>query len=214
MRGWSWFAGFLILVLGIGLAGCASRADHEGCRRQLRETRGEVFRVRTENRRLRDHLEEIKRSLSWIELLDHFKGKLDTLEALLDERKGRPGKTEAGKLDLEYLTDLLSQMRLIVRILKDIGTRTMDDRDAYEKRMAPAIQANVTNVNAKLKYVMLSAGREDRVTKGLRFFIYRKKSYIGEVQVDTVYPVVSSASIVHVCPRMNIEKGDSSTTRP
>ncbi len=134
MRGWSWIAGFLILVLVVVLAGCASRADHEACRRQLRESRHEMSRLQAENASLRDQIEKIKKSLSADELLARLKGKLDTFEALMDERGGRRGRMEAGKLDREKLVDMLSQMRLIIRMLGDIQTRAMDDRNTSTTR--------------------------------------------------------------------------------
>ena len=66
-------------------------------------------------------------------------------------------------------------------------------------------------VNPELKYVMLSVGREDKVTKGMRFYVSRNAKYVGEVQVDTVYPKACSASFV--TPNMEVEAGDQANTR-
>ena len=99
MRGWSWIAGFLFLVLGLGLPGCASRAEHDACRRQLRESRDEMTRLQVENVRLRKQLEEVKKSLSADELLTSLQGKLVAFEAMLGDRSGRPPKTGDGGLD-------------------------------------------------------------------------------------------------------------------
>jgi hypothetical protein len=77
----------------------------------------------------------------------------------------------------------------------------------------PAIEAVVQKVNDELKFVMLSVGRNDKVARGMRFYISRNGSYVGEVQVDYVYPKSCSASYVRLKPEMSIQVGDTATTR-
>lgn len=76
---------------------------------------------------------------------------------------------------------------------------------------APAVDAVVQKVNPDMEYVMLSVGREDKVTKGMRFYVSRNASFVGEVQVDNVYPKACSASFV--TPNMEVQAGDQATTR-
>ena len=78
---------------------------------------------------------------------------------------------------------------------------------------APAIETTVQKVNRNEKYVMLSAGSDDKVAKGFRFIISRGQRFIGDVQVDYVYPKSSSASFVQVAPGFTFEVGDTASTR-
>jgi hypothetical protein len=77
----------------------------------------------------------------------------------------------------------------------------------------PAISAVVQKVNEELKFVMLSVGGDEKVTKGMRFYVHRSGSYVGEVQVDYVYPKSCSASYVRLKPGMSIQVGDAAVTR-
>lgn len=78
---------------------------------------------------------------------------------------------------------------------------------------APPIDAVVQRVNPELKFVMLSVGGQDKVTKGMRFTISRGGNYIGDVLVDAVYPTVSAAQIVMTNPGATFKAGDTATTR-
>jgi len=77
----------------------------------------------------------------------------------------------------------------------------------------PAIEAIVQKVNNELRFVVLSVGSDDKVSKGMRFHISRNGSYVGEVRVDVVYPKSCSASFVLLKPGMNIQVGDTAATR-
>ncbi len=73
------------------------------------------------------------------------------------------------------------------------------------------IEASVLRVNHDLKYVMLSAGRDAGVRKGMLFFLFHGDTCIGTVQVDSVYPRACSASML--TRGMAPETGDRATTR-
>jgi len=75
----------------------------------------------------------------------------------------------------------------------------------------PAIDCVVTKVNREPGYVILSVGRDEKVHKGMRFILSRDGKYVGEVQVDSVYPKISSAAFV--TPNMAPEVGDEAATR-
>lgn len=77
----------------------------------------------------------------------------------------------------------------------------------------PAITAVVQRVNPELKFVMLSVGRDQNVSKGMRFHVSRDGSYVGEVQVDYVYPKACSASFVTQKPGAAFQAGDNANTR-
>ena len=86
--------------------------------------------------------------------------------------------------------------------------------DVSKAIIAPALEAVVQNVNPEYKYVMLSVGRDDKVVKGLRFTVSRNGSYVGEVQVDYIYPKSCSASFKRDGkPGMSIQAGDTAATR-
>ena len=77
----------------------------------------------------------------------------------------------------------------------------------------PPIRAKVEGVNEELGIVMLSVGAEHNVQIGYTFHVYREGSYIGEVQVDRVYPVKSAARIKRDMTPGRIQMGDGATTR-
>jgi len=77
----------------------------------------------------------------------------------------------------------------------------------------PAIEAIVQKVDNELKFVVLSVGSDDKVSKGMRLYISRDDSYVGEVRVDVVYRKWCASSFVLLKPGMNIQVGDTAVTR-
>jgi hypothetical protein len=76
----------------------------------------------------------------------------------------------------------------------------------------PKLTCTVESVNTEYKYVMLSVGRDDKVCKGNRFTITRNGQYVGEVQVNMVYPKSCSASFVCLVDYMTFQPGDQAST--
>jgi septal ring factor EnvC (AmiA/AmiB activator) len=91
--------------------------------------------------------------------------------------------------------------------------RYPSDVPSEEKAVPPPIRAKVEGVDEELGIVMLSVGAEHNVQIGYTFHVYREGSYIGEVQVDRVYPVKSAARIKRDMTPGRIQMGDGATTR-
>ncbi|MBN2490643.1 MAG: hypothetical protein JXQ29_07330 [Planctomycetes bacterium] len=78
---------------------------------------------------------------------------------------------------------------------------------------APPIEAVVQTVNPEYKFVTLSVGSDDKVTKGMRFHVSRRGLYVGDVQVDNVYPKSCAARFIVLAPGREIAVGDTAQTR-
>lgn len=76
----------------------------------------------------------------------------------------------------------------------------------------PEISAYIEEVNNELGFVILSVGSDDNVKKGYTFSIYRGNSYLGEVQVDDVYPDRSAARIKFRVDGAQFQVNDKATT--
>ena len=81
------------------------------------------------------------------------------------------------------------------------------------KLVAPPIDARVEGVIMKEGIVILSVGAEDNVKKGYTFYVYRDNSYIGQLEVDEVYPSKCSARINREMTPRTIRSGDGAKTR-
>lgn len=84
--------------------------------------------------------------------------------------------------------------------------------DISKVRAFPEIHAVVENVNHDLGIVVLSVGRDDGVTKGMKFHVYGGE-YKGEVIVDDIYPDNCAARIVPNSSGRMIAVMDKATTR-
>jgi len=109
--------------------------------------------------------------------------------------------------DLADARSDLAKNKNLVKIAVDRGF------DIGNLIATPAITAVVQRVNPELKFVMLSVGRDQKVSKGMRFHISRDGSYVGEVQVDYVYPKACSASFVTQKDGAAFQAGDNANTR-
>ena len=76
----------------------------------------------------------------------------------------------------------------------------------------PEIAAYIEDVNNELGYVILSVGSDDQVKKGYTFSVHRGSNYLGEVQVDQVYPDRCSALIKFQANGMQMKVNDKATT--
>jgi len=76
----------------------------------------------------------------------------------------------------------------------------------------PEISAYVQEVDTELGFVVLSVGSDDKVKKGFVFHVYRGKSYLGEVQVDDVYPDSCAAHVKFIVKNEQFQVNDKATT--
>jgi hypothetical protein len=76
------------------------------------------------------------------------------------------------------------------------------------------MNGTVQSVNTKDRSVVLSLGRDDKVVRGLLFYISRDGAYVGRVRVNHVEPKTCSARIVQIEDNMTIRPGDQASTKP
>jgi len=77
------------------------------------------------------------------------------------------------------------------------------------------IHAKVLAVRPDVNIVLVSVGKQDKVKPGYRFTIYRRGTYVGKVQIENVYPSMSSARILVdlLAKSQSIMEGDNASTR-
>jgi len=104
-------------------------------------------------------------------------------------------------------------------IIAEYAERFPGWQPTKSKVTPPAIEARIEGVDEKTGLVMLSVGSEDQVKAGFTFYVYRNKqssgdaSYVGQVEVDKVFPTKSSARINTAMSPLTIQPGDGATTR-
>ena len=76
----------------------------------------------------------------------------------------------------------------------------------------PEISAYVEAVDAEKEFVILSVGSDDKVKKGYVFTIYREDTYLGEVQVNDLYPDHCAACFKVQAPGTEFKVNDKATT--
>jgi cell division protein FtsB len=138
---------------------------------------------------------------------------LDETQAQLQARDSTAGLDKENAELREKVAKLERDNEALQKKVKLLETLFRDVLHWYPPGDQPAISAVVQTIENDLQFVMLSVGRDDEVTKGMRFFISRNGSYVGEVQVDYVYPKSCSASYVRLKPGMSFQVGDTATTR-
>lgn len=126
-------------------------------------------------------------------------------EAVIAQMKEEAAQFER---DLNETRQQLAHTQNLVKVAQSKGF------DLTDLLVTPAIEAVVQKVNGDLKYVMLSVGQDDKVVKGFRFVVSRNGRYVGDVQVDYVYPKACAASFVRMAPGFSFEPGDTASTRP
>jgi archaellum component FlaC len=213
------------LVLGLllvyGLTGCTTGANTESTQgpgetqaqpqardnmaRELADLREKVAKLERDNEALQRHVKQLdtlsEDVASWC-LPEDLAAISADLQNVNKETADLRQKVTRLQHDNEALQKTVEFLETLLRSVLD-----------WPPQGLPAIEAVVQKVNEDLKFVMLSVGRDDKVIKGMRFYVSRKGSYVGEVEVDSVYPKSSSASYVRLKPGMSIQVGDTATTR-
>ncbi len=135
-------------------------------------------------------------------------------EAAEDEARRLTAALEtANELNGQLETDLATVRANLEKQTNLVKLAMADGWNPRNAINAPPIDAVVQRVNTELKFVMLSVGGDDKVTKGMRFTVSRGGNYIGDVMVDAVYPQASAAQIVVTNPGAKFQAGDNATTR-
>jgi len=80
--------------------------------------------------------------------------------------------------------------------------------------IGPPIDAVVQAVRSEERLVVLSVGTDQKVREGFQFTIYRRKKFVGKVQVIKVYEDVAGGRILFTQRGESIQVGDQATTQP
>ncbi len=118
------------------------------------------------------------------------------------------------KGDKEKLENDLKQKEWTLKKLRERGIDISEIIAGAAEPDVP-IHAKVLAVQPNVNVVLISVGKGDKVKEGYRFTVYRGGTYIGKVQVESVYPSYASARILTdlVSENQQIQEGDSASTR-
>ena len=126
------------------------------------------------------------------------------LKALGDDKDDTVAALEKKIVDLG---EMLEGLNLKLAAYKD---RVGDLPDMVGQK---AMKAKVTSVSGQYNIVMLSVGRDDGVTPGYEFTIYRGDTYVGKVVIDRVEKDYCSGQSKKELEKSPIQAGDDATTR-
>lgn len=130
------------------------------------------------------------------------------------ERSGLKADIEISKSKRMELEEKLKELEWTIAKIERHG---IDVKAIVAKQGEPEspIHAKVLAVRGDVNIVLLSVGKKDKVKEGYRLTIYNGGVYKGKVQVESVYPDMSSARILTSlsAPEQSIEEGDNASTR-
>jgi|GEM_PF-2300288 len=199
------------------------------------ELKGVNDELRNEQKRSSDLSLNLTKLTSSLETVQND---LATTKSLYESEKTKFEKADdermAAKAEIVKLSEHISDQKAAIASLK----QTIDQKEGDIEQQAsvvawyrakfpdaepqpdrlvpPPIDAKVEGVDLENGFVILSVGAEDRVKPGYTFVVYRDStsgpSYIGEVQVDRVYPTKCSARIDNKMTRASIQVGDEAKT--
>ena len=94
-----------------------------------------------------------------------------------------------------------------VRLLQDRGGISLT-LFSPPTSSAPRIDAVVVAVSLEDKFVLLSAGKDQKIEEGLEFTVYRGPEFIGKVKVISVYPDLAGAKLIYTKEKAEMRAGD------
>jgi hypothetical protein len=131
------------------------------------------------------------------------------MKTVLDETQR---ELRESRVALQDTTDKYESLELVyVAIEKKLGKDGIDA--ILSGLVAPPIDALVEEVDADLKLVVLSVGKQDEVKEGFEFTVYREDKFVGKVRVHKVYENLAGARVLFTATGGDIRQGDRATTR-
>ena len=156
-----------------------------------------------------------------VEQIQALGSKLESAITAREEANQR-AQTAVARADTQFLDN--SQLKqLLAGVRKELETATSEletvkiQNDLLRKGLGtggtsdPLIDATIMGVRTNL--VVLSVGSDDKVKPGMIFTVFRGNTYLGEVQVQTVYNDMAGAEITHLVDGQQIKEGDNAKTK-
>jgi len=209
---------------------------------QLNDAKEEADSLRAELKVAQDNLRNEQKKNTDLALnltklsssLETAQNDLATARAMYEAEKSKFEKADEERMakaaEVIKLAEIISDHEATIASLKETIDRKNDDIEQVKTELAwykkkapdlvydgrghvpPPIDAKVEGVDLENGFVILSVGAEDRVKRGYTFVVYRDTSYIGQVEVDRVYPTKCSARIDPRMTRATIQVGDEAKT--
>ena len=70
------------------------------------------------------------------------------------------------------------------------------------------LNGRILAVNRKFNFVIINLGKEDGIEKGMIFMVYQDKKLLGKVEVEDVFPKMSSCIILPEWKQGSIKVND------
>ena len=164
---------------------------------------GELSKVKEQLQTAHDKLSEAV-DLQKVANAERFR-----MKTVLDETQR---ELRDSRVALQSTTDKYESLELVyAAIEKKLGKDGIDA--ILSGLVAPPIDALVEEVDADLKLVVLSVGKQDEVKEGFEFTVYREDKFVGKVRVHKVYENLAGARVLFTAAGGGIRQGDRATTR-
>lgn len=188
-----------------GVAGCARRHAPPS---PTGASPAQVDAMRKEIARLHEHIALLEEQAA----LEREIGSLGTGGKL--DLWDYAERMEALRAENARLRKELDEKTLVIARLADAGVPVADLVAGTGPAAAPNVHGKVLAVRPEVNLVMLSVGKDNGVTKGLRLTVYRDERYVGKVEVEKVFNDVCSARIIQDWTKGSIKEGDDAATAP
>jgi hypothetical protein len=197
------------------------RSDNKTLNGQLSRASTELATTKTELSKNIDALKQRSTQLSeMVAQVDSLTRQFDAAKKAADEAqaKMRLANSTANEKFLE-LTQLQEELRAALEEKQELAEEAEQLKIRVEMLAAgitggepvPDLKARVMGVREG--NVVLSVGQDDKVVPGMKFSISRGNTYLGDVQVSTVYKDMAGAKIIYLVDGAAIQEGDNAQTK-
>jgi chromosome segregation ATPase len=155
--------------------------------------------------------------------LENKKGDLEGVLSEVEEEKEKAlSERDEVKSQLEknyqYITELSEQLNATHEELAKMSVQFQSSELGLEELRfitGKRIQAQVVSVSPATGQITLNVGKKDEVQEKDQFIVYRSGSYVGQVEIETVFEAMSAGRILTnaLAQGAQIQEGDSATTR-
>ena len=132
-----------------------------------------------------------------------FNGKLDELAKTLERNEELVVKTEELELNLEKVTQEVSdlknevgkQIAMVARLEEELKRRTGDDEATT---MPPDLIAEIVEIDNNFDFVVLNKGDEDKVVRNGEMLIHNNGTYVCKIKITRVLKNKAIAEVLDV----------------
>lgn len=154
------------------------------------------------------------------QLVSDSNSAIEARNAATDAQLAAEADSARARSENERLSDTVAQLKSQIEALEaergdlsaQIEAAVQAGFDISKVRAFPKIDGVVEKVNQDLGLAILSVGRDDGVTRGMKFYVFGAQ-FKGECIVDDIYPDHSAARIVPNSSGRSFSAMDKATTR-